>query len=332
MLAPLLPGHILRERYSIRQVVGRGGMGCVYLAEDLRLDGRLCAIKETQPDPAVDDESRRQTQQQFHREASVLARLDHPNLPKVSDFFSEDDRDFLVMDFVPGHDLKELMDASRREGLQLPEERVLEWARQMCDALEYLHRQNPPVLHRDIKPGNIKLTPGGLLKLVDFGLVKLLAPDDRTITILQGRGTALYTPLEQYGRETGHTDARSDLYSLGSTLYHMLSNEPPVEAKQRFLTPGALRPIQSLQPKVSRRTSQTIMWAMALHPDDRPSSVAEFRRALLGKEPMPSARGKPDRAGWKDAVHETRWMALVVALLTLAAVLATLLAPYRPVF
>ena len=224
MLAPLLPGHILRERYSIRQVVGRGGMGCVYLAEDLRLDGRLCAIKETQPDPAVDDESRRQTQQQFHREASVLARLDHPNLPKVSDFFSEDDRDFLVMDFVPGHDLKELMDASRREGLQLPEERVLEWARQMCDALEYLHRQNPPVLHRDIKPGNIKLTPGGLLKLVDFGLVKLLAPDDRTITILQGRGTALYTPLEQYGRETGHTDARSDLYSLGSTLYHMLSN------------------------------------------------------------------------------------------------------------
>ena len=105
-----------------------------------------------------------------------------------------------------------------------------------------------------------------------------------------------------------------------------------MEAKERFLTPGALRPIQSLQPKVSRRTSQTIMWAMALHPDDRPSSVAEFRRALLGKEPMPSARGKPDRAGWKDAVHETRWMALVVALLALAAVLATLLAPYHPVF
>jgi len=331
VLAPLLPEHILRERYKICQVVGRGGMGCVYQAEDLRLEGRLCAVKEVQPDPAADDEEQRQTHEQFHREASILARLDHPNLPKVSDFFSQDGRDFLVMDFIPGHDLKEIMDASRREGLQLPEERVLEWAEQLCGALNYLHRQNPPVLHRDIKPGNIKLTPGGLLKLVDFGLVKLLAPDDRTVTVIQGRGTALYTPLEQYGGETGHTDARSDIYSLGATLYHFLTNESPVEAKQRFLTPGSLRPIQSIHPQVSRQTARAVEWAMALHPDDRPASVAQFRRSLLGQESAPTAHRRRKTAGWREAAHESRWLGIMAVLLLLMALLATYFSPAVPV-
>jgi len=308
-------------------------MGCVYQAEDTVLEGRLCAVKEIQPDPGADDELQRQTHQQFHREASVLARLDHPNLPKVSDFFSQDDRDFLVMDFVPGHDLKEIMDASRREGLTLPEERVLEWAAQLSDALSYLHRQNPPVLHRDIKPGNIKLTPGGLLKLVDFGLVKLLAADEtRTITVLQGRGTALYTPLEQYGGESGHTDARSDIYSLGATLYHLLSNEPPVEAKQRFLKPGSLKPLREVRPEISSRTAQAIEWAMALHPDDRPSSVTILRGALLGKEPLPIRPKAPEKTlGWQDALRTNRGLAFAAGLLFLIAILATLLSPLVPV-
>ncbi len=333
MLAPLLPGHILRERYKIRQVVGRGGMGCVYQAEDIVLEGRLCAVKEIQPDPGADEEVQRQTHQQFHREASVLARLDHPNLPKVSDFFSQDERDFLVMDFVPGHDLKEIMDASRREGLTLPEDRVLEWASQLSDALSYLHRQNPPVLHRDIKPGNIKLTPGGLLKLVDFGLVKLLAPDEtRTITVLQGRGTALYTPLEQYGGESGHTDGRSDSYSLGATLYHLLSNEPPVEAKQRFLKPGSLKSLREVRPELSSRTTRAIEWAMALHPDDRPSSVTILRGALLGKEPLPVRAKQQERTfGWQEALRPNRGLAFATALLFLIAILATLLSPLVPV-
>jgi serine/threonine protein kinase len=331
MLAPLLPGHILRERYEIRQVVGRGGMGCVYQAEDMRLDGRLCAIKEVQPDPVADEETQRQAHQQFHREASILARLDHPCLPKVSDFFSEAGRDFLVMDFVPGHDLKEIMDASRREGLQLPEERVLEWADQLCAALAYLHRQDPPVLHRDIKPGNIKLTPGGLLKLVDFGLVKLLAPDDtRTITVLQGRGTALYTPLEQYGGETGHTDARSDIYSLGATLYHLLTNEPPVEAKQRFLNPNSLKPIRVIRPEISQRTAKAVEWAMALHPDDRPATVAIFQNALLGKTPVPAHRASERRASWSEVFEGNRVLAFVAALMLLVALVATVLSPLIP--
>lgn len=303
-------------------------MGCVYQAEDLRLDGRLCAVKEIQPDPSSDEETHRQTHQQFHREASILARLDHPNLPKVSDFFSEDDRDFLVMDFVPGHDLKELMDATRREGLQLPEERVLEWAGQLCDALGYLHRQNPPILHRDIKPGNIKLTPGGLLKLVDFGLVKLMAPDDRTVTVIQGRGTALYTPLEQYGGETGHTDVRSDIYSLGATLYHLITNEPPVEAKQRFLAPESLPLIRDQNPGISKRTAHAIEWAMALHPDDRPSGIEEFRRALQGSgREVRSMASRKEQASWREAVGENRWLGLTAFALLVLAVIATVLSP-----
>ncbi len=332
MLAPLLPEHILRERYRISQVVGRGGMGCVYRAEDVRLEGRVCAIKEVQPDLTVEEEEQRQAHEQFHREASVLARLDHPNLPKVSDFFSEESRDFLVMDFVPGHDLKEIMDASRREGLQLPEERVLEWAEQLCGALAYLHRRDPPVLHRDIKPGNIKLTPGGLVKLVDFGLVKLLAPDEtRTITVLQGRGTALYTPLEQYGGESGHTDARSDIYSLGATLYHLLTNEPPPEAKQRFLRPNCFRPVRSLRPKVSRHTARAIEWALALHPDDRPPTVGDFWDAMQGRRPAAVAYPREEPAGWSDALRENRWLGVTAALLLIVAVLATLLPPSAPV-
>jgi serine/threonine-protein kinase len=331
MLAPLLPGHVLRDRYEIRQIVGSGGMGCVYQAEDLLLDGRICALKEIQAD-SEGDEAQSQLHQQFHREASTLARLDHPNLPKVSDFFSEGGRDFLVMDYVPGHDLKEIMDATRREGLRLPEDRVLEWAGQLCDALAYLHRQDPPVLHRDIKPGNIKLTPGGLLKLVDFGLVKLMVPDEtRTITVLQGRGTALYTPLEQYGGESGHTGPQSDIYSLGATLYHLLTNEPPAEAKQRFLRPDSLRPIRALVPEVHERTAVAIEWAMALHPDDRPPSVTVLRDALSGKGDPQAPRPPGQPPGWKTAWRANVGLVILVAVLVLTALLATLWSPYVPV-
>jgi len=228
--APLKVGTILRSRYKIIEMVGEGGMGAVYRAEDLRLEGRQCAVKEIVLEMEPTETARAQAQEQFYREASTLARLDHPNLPKVSDYFTEGQREFLVMDFVPGRDLKALMDEARRQKKTLPEKQVLSWAAQLCDALDYLHSQNPPILHRDIKPANIKLTPSGTLKLVDFGLVKLMVPDDATtITIVQGRGTIQYTPLEQYGGDTGHTDARSDIYSLGATLYHLFTNQPPLE-------------------------------------------------------------------------------------------------------
>ena len=196
MILPLALGTVLRSRYKIVELVGQGGMGAVYRAEDLRLEGRQCAVKEVQLETEADFAT--QSREQFQREASVLARLDHPNLPKVSDYFSEGGRDYLVMDFVAGRNLKEIMDEARRQGRFLEEKQVRAWADQLCDALEYLHSLDPPILHRDVKPANIRLTPGGTLKLVDFGLVKLLAPDDsQTITILQGRGTIQYTPLEQ---------------------------------------------------------------------------------------------------------------------------------------
>ncbi len=282
MPTPLKTGEVLRSRYKIRRIIGHGGMGSIYLADDLRLEGRQCALKEVEHDRTLPQEVVQQAREQFLREATVLARLDHPNLPKVSDFFSVGVRDYLVMDYVPGNDLRTLMMEARQRGVFLAEEEVLSWANQIADALTYLHEQDPPILHRDIKPSNLKVTPSGLIKLVDFGLVKILASEEMTITILQGRGTALYTPLEQYGGDTGHTDRRSDVYAFGATLYHLLTNQPPLEARERFLQPENLTPPRQVNPAISLRTEKAILWAMSLHPDERPQDIETFRQALIG--------------------------------------------------
>lgn len=273
-------GITLRDRYVILETVGRGGMGSIYLAEDGRLPGRRCAVKEVDYDPELPPRLRDESREQFYREASVLARLDHPNLPKVSDYFSEAGRDYLVMDFVPGDDLKSLMDEARRSHRFLDTGLIVGWGLQLLDALDYMHHQDPPVIHRDIKPGNIKRTPSGLVKLVDFGLVKQMLPDEMTVTVIQGRGTALYTPLEQYGGDSGHTDPRSDLYALGATLYHLMANQPPPEAKERFLRPEAMRPLRALNPAIDPEVEKAIVWAMELHPDQRPPTAAALRAAL----------------------------------------------------
>ncbi len=302
-------------------------MGSIYLADDLRLQGRLCALKEVEHDRSLPADMLKQAREQFLREATVLARLDHPNLPKVSDFFSVGGRDYLIMDFVPGKDLRTLMNEARQKGEFLAERDVLSWASQLSDALTYLHSQNPPILHRDIKPSNLKLTPTGLVKLVDFGLVKILASDEVTITILQGRGTALYTPLEQYGGDTGHTDARSDIYALGATLYHLLTNHPPVEARELFLHPEALVPPRQFNPGISPRTERAVLWAMSLHPEDRPQDVETFRLALLGdwdpasrpRAPLPT----PSLADLVSSPAERRliWISAGLLLISLAATL-----------
>ncbi len=282
MPIPLRAGEVLKDRYEIRRIIGQGGMGSVYLADDQRLQGRLCALKEVFHDPTIDSEHLQQARDQFLREATVLARLDHPNLPKVSDFFSIEERDYLVMDFIPGKDLSVLMTEARLRETFLDERDILNWAGQLAAALQYLHNQNPPILHRDIKPSNMKLTPNGVIKLVDFGLVKILASEEVTITVVQGRGTAVYTPLEQYGGDAGHTDVRSDIFSFGATLYHLLTNQPPLEARDRFLNPGKLIPPRDINPSISPRTERAILWAMSLHPEERPQNILEFRQALLG--------------------------------------------------
>lgn len=341
-MSRLKPGELLRGRYQIVEIIGQGGMGCIYKAADRRLEGRFTAIKEIQPDPNSSAEAREQDRRQFQREASILARLDHPNLPKVSDFFSEDDRDFLVMDFVPGYDLRQILEQAVRRGEFLEEDAVLEWARQLTDAVRYLHAQAPPVLHRDIKPANIKLTPDGVIKLVDFGLVKIMQADDsRTITVVQGRGTALYTPLEQYGGDLGHTDGRSDLYALGATLYHLLTSEPPVEAKQRFLIPRSLRDPRDINPNISDRTARAVLWAMSMHPDDRPPDVNTFINALFEDGALPPRRALPGlrRADPRSGEPTQDLMlaqgnvalAILAAILLVVALIVTVAAP-TPLF
>ena len=324
-------GTIIHDRYKIVGAIGQGGQAAVYEAEDVRLQGRRWAIKETRLDPAADEATRRQAAVQFQREASVLARLDHPTLPKVSDFFSEEEYDYLVMDFVPGPNLKEVMDEARRNGRMLPESQVIAWASQICDALDYLHTQEPPILHRDIKPANIKLTPDKRIKLVDFGLVKLIDQDEsRTITVIQGRGTAAYTPLEQYGGDTGHTDVRSDIYSLGATLYHLLTNQPPPDAKMRFLRPDSLASPRALNAEISPRTEKAILSALGMHPGDRPASIAGFRNALLeGRSDVilmqgGLARREPPVNDVARALKRHRWVAAAAGAMMLLALFATL--------
>jgi serine/threonine-protein kinase len=334
---PLSIGTVLRDRYKIVDLIGQGGMGAVYQADDLRLGGRVCAVKEVLPELISVPGMESQAHDQFYREASTLARLDHPNLPKVSDYFGHDGREYLVMDFVPGSDLRQILEEARRRETFLEEATVLAWADQLCDALSYLHTQEPPVLHRDIKPSNIKLTPRGVVKLVDFGLVKLLQPDEnRTVTVVQGRGTIAYTPLEQYGGDTGHTDVRSDIFSLGATLYHLLTGQPPADAKQRFLKPGSLTPPRDANPRLSPQTERAILSAMAQHPDDRPASVELFRQ-MLSPAPAPVIPVRaawlpelPSQATWAQAMGEHRFLVAAAILLTALAFFVTLLAPTLP--
>ena len=329
MLPPLKSGEVLRGRYKIRERIGQGGMGSIYLADDTRLKGRQCALKEVEYDRALPEDVRDEARDQFLREATILARLDHPNLPKVSDFFSSGPRDYLVMDYIPGNDLRALLLEARRKKTFLTEKEVLAWADQVASALTFLHSQEPPIVHRDIKPSNIKLMPHGLIKLVDFGLVKILAPEEVTITIIQGQGTALYTPLEQYGGSDIHTDIRSDIYSFSATLYHLLTNEPPADARKRFLQPESLVPLRQINPGISPRTERAILWGMSLHPDERPMTVNDFRQALLGYSETPTLpigvrRARPQPV-WDYLVHGPEstlaWSAAVLFLISLLATL-----------
>jgi serine/threonine-protein kinase len=185
-----------------------------------------------------------------------------------------------------------------------------------------------------VKPANVKLTPEGRIKLVDFGLVKLLVPDEsRTVTILQGRGTVQYTPLEQYGGDVGHTDVRSDIYSLGATLYHLLTNQPPLDAKQRFLHPDVLPTPRQINPALSAQCEMAILSALAMHPNQRPSSVMEFRQLISGRTSpdryilpaLPELTSSNDE--WRAAIESNLVPLSVAGTLTLTAVLLSLFGP-----
>ena len=326
MPIPLKSGEVLRERYRVQERIGQGGMGNIYQADDLRLEGRKCALKEVEHDRNLPEKVLQEAREQFLREATVLARLDHPNLPKVSDFFSIGEKDYLVMDFVPGKDLRTLILEAKAHNTFLDERDILDWAAQLCDALTYLHRQTPPIVHRDIKPSNLKITPDGLLKLVDFGLVKLLAPDEETITIIQGQGTVLYTPLEQYGGSESHTDVRSDIYAFGATLYHLLTCQAPEDARQRFLHPESQVSPHRVNSSISMRTEKATLWAMELHPDQRPDSIETLRLYLFGTKELPTRPlSRPTRVRTLDTLLEPPESILfgVSAVLLLLSLLTT---------
>jgi serine/threonine-protein kinase len=327
MAQSLVSGAMLANRYRVLELIAKGGMGAVYKCADTRLEGRLCAVKETSLDPNMDTPYLQQIQEQFRLEATTLATLDHPNLPKVSDYFSHRGRYYLVMDYVAGQDLLSILRASPRNKPGLPADQVLNWANQICSALQYLHTQSPPILHRDIKPANIKITEAGIIKLVDFGLVKWMAPDDNsTITVLQGLGTLAYTPLEQYGGDTAHTDPRSDIYALGTTLYHLLTGKPPISAKERFLKPERYVSPDQIVPDLPAHVVQAIIKATAMHPEDRPSTATEFLSLLQtgsAAEITISHGDVPDET-WRAFTHRNRTLLLVTSALFLISLFLSL--------
>jgi tRNA A-37 threonylcarbamoyl transferase component Bud32 len=261
-------GIILQDRYRIAKMLGGGGMGQVYLAHDTRLADKPCAIKELIPDPHLSPEEAAQDAAQFHREAAVLAHLSHVNLPDVSDYFEERERFYLVMDFVEGVTLADRLEESPGG---LAQDAIIEWAVQLCDVLEYLHQQDPPVIFRDMKPSNVMLPPDGNVKLIDFGVVRLFDPDKGTDTLKMG--TAGYAPPEQYAGQ-GQTTPRSDVYALGATLYELLTGDSPTAHPFVFESP------QKLKPSISQSLAGIVMRAVSLDPQERFASASEMKDAL----------------------------------------------------
>jgi len=273
----------LQDRYRIVSALGQGGMGAVYRARDARLNMPV-AVKELIPQPGLDPSSLAQLRRQFQQEAHVLARLEHPNLVRVTDFFSRHGSEYLVMNYVEGDSLGDLIE---KKGA-LAETQVLAWAGQLLDGLAYCHSQG--VIHRDVKPQNVIIRPDGQAVLVDFGLVKLWNPHDpRTKTAMRGMGTPEYAPPEQYDADRGHTDARSDVYSLGATLYHALTGEAPPTATLRMADPEMFVPLRNAVPGVNERTEMAVLKAMELARSQRWQSVGEMAAALGGADlPAPA--------------------------------------------
>jgi hypothetical protein len=271
--APLLIDALVQGRYRIVRKLGRGGMGAVYEAVDQRL-GITVALKETlSAEPSM--------RKQFEHEARLLASLQHPALPRVTDHFVEGNRAFLVMQFIAGVDLARII--AQQPG-PFPRDQVIAWADQLLDALIYLHSHDRQVIHRDIKPHNLKLAASGQIALLDFGLARA-KPSETSITASRGffGYTRQYAPLEQI--EDRRTDPRSDIYALGATLYHLLTGIKPADALERASAvinsePDPLQPANKIHAAVGPQVAAILSKAMALRPEERYANATDFREAL----------------------------------------------------
>lgn len=266
------PGYILNNRYRIISLLGKGGMGEVYQAEDQSL-ANLVAVK-------VNHNLDPHASAQFMREARLLASLKHPNLPRVIDYFTGDGSEYLVMDFIPGDNLKSIVEKKT----QLSNTMILYWAEQLGNALTYLHTQNPPVYHRDVKPANIKLTPAGEVILVDFGIAKTGDVSQETQTGAWAYTPGFAPPEQVSGLRTG---PYSDQFSLAATLYFLFTGVPPVDSAQRMIGEQVLIPVQELNPGVPLHTANAIQKAMSIKPDERFSTIGDFIAALCNTSPIP---------------------------------------------
>ncbi|MBF6589913.1 MAG: protein kinase [Ktedonobacterales bacterium] len=265
----LAPRYLLHNRYLILNKLAQGGQSAVYHALDTLEGGAERAIKEMS-ESDLSPQEREKAINGFMREARMLYTLQHPGLAQVYEVFVEGHKHYLVMEYVPGHNLEdELMKAGR----PLEWERVVRWGMELCDLFTYLHTQQPPIIYRDLKPPNVMLTPNGAMKLIDFGIARWLYPDRQDTAQL---GTDGYAPPEQY---TAHSEPRSDLYALGATLYHLLTGRVPEPAPQR-LGGRQLTPIRTHNPAVPETVERVVGLALALQAQDRFTSAAKMREAL----------------------------------------------------
>jgi serine/threonine protein kinase len=266
----LAPQSILHQRYLIFGQAGRGGMSAVYQAVDIQSGNRQVAIKEMSQGHLNPDELVAATAR-FQQEAALLRSLHHPNLPHIYDAFSEDGRSYLVMEYIDGKTLMQMLITSGKRGL--PVAQVLDYAIQLCDVLAYLHSQNPPVIFRDLKPTNVMVMENGHVVLIDFGIARLFKEGQEQDTVFLG--SPGYAPPEQHG--TSQTNPRSDLYALGATLHCCLTGRDPFHAEDRFAFP----PVHQLNPLVPAELDQLIQRMVSMDEWQRPTSALEVQQALI---------------------------------------------------
>ncbi|MGD8905118.1 MAG: serine/threonine-protein kinase, partial [Anaerolineae bacterium] len=258
MTQPLAIGTVLNSQYRIVRLVGGGGMAWVYQVEELPAgSGILWALKELRPQ-TEDKAEQAAARRLFEQEAKLLRGLDHVNIPKIADYFEENGRACLVMEFVWGESLEKRLEATNAPLLETD---VLKWAIQLCDALEYLHNLQPPIIFRDMKPSNVMVTNTGLVKLIDFGIARTYKAGKKRDTVAMGSEN--YAAPEQWGK--GQTDARSDVYALGATIYHLLGNMAPTPA---FL-PSEPLPLGNYNGALSRQIIDLVERAMDRDREDR---------------------------------------------------------------